>query len=1467
MTAAMAATMVAQAQTLQEWDDVNTYELNRERAHTLELPMAEGTTSSDFCPVILPESSPWYLSLNGTWKFKWAGTPSSASKTFMQNDFDASAWEDIDVPCAWQVYGLHHNKSWDKPLYVNTRYPFTYTSTYSVMADRSTDSYTYAGTKANPVGSYRRDFDVPAQWDGRDIYVRFNGAGHGYYVWVNGEFVGYAEDSYLPSEFKITDKVHAGKNNISVRVYRFTSGSFLECQDYWRLTGITRDVYLWAAPKNQIRDYFFRTTALDAEAKTASASIDITTTGSDLQGMRVVATLYDGTEIGRAEQTLTKAGIVQLQMGNLSGIQPWSAESPHLYNLRVELYKGSELVDARTSPVGLRTVGVRKDGALLVNGRRVVFHGVNRHSFSPDGGRTVTREELETDIRLMKRLNINAIRTSHYPNNPYLYDLCDRYGLYVLAEADVECHGNTGLSSVELFRQPMAIRNVRHVLTLRNHTCICLWSYGNESGGGDNFRSVEDSIKRHDPSRLTHYEGNSTWADVTSTMYASYRDIENRLKSNLNDAKAGKTVRPHIQCENTHAMGNSMGNQREYYNLYEHYPSSAGEFIWDWRDQGLRTKSSTGKEFFAYGGDFGDKPNDGNFCCNGVVLPDGTLTSKSYNVKKIYQPIDFLQMSDGTYMAKSKLAHVSTADYEVGFSLMEDGMPVLTRSLGALDIAPGDSMALTIDYAYERKAECDYALRFFAKQMQATWWAEAGYEVANEQFAEQTGKHKVYANSSTSTLTHTQTSNTAATITGQNFAITFSKGQLATYKYGGKSIISKPIALSVFRLPTDNDKGMTSQWDDYGLRLLTLSPGKLTMTEAEDGRSIRVSVENTYKGKNEASFTVVTTYIVYSDGAVSADHIITPSITGMQLPRLGVRLEMPKGMEDFCWYGRGPWDSYRDRRESAFQALHHSTVSEQWENYVLPQETGNKEDVRWLALRDTEGSGMLYVAPGQTIAASVGHWRPEDNYTDRNNRMKHPYEAKRTTTTVVNLDAYQRALGNASCGPDVLTKYQIGAGKTHLSYLLIPLTKPLTDAELSEKARVASPVAPYVEITRNENGYGVLSTATPSTILYRIGEGEVHTYTKPINMQMGGTLTAWSTGEGMENSPVNSMDFPLYIDKAKWTVYSFDSEQGGNEAVRNCIDGNPSTIWHTNYGTGKTDCPHEVIIDMKQQYALSAFTYRGREDGSNGRVADYSVYVSTSPKVWGEAAATGRMDNNSSVQKVVLKEGTKGRYLRFVIRSTHDNNMYASVAEVDVEATEVLTDVEVPTSVLSSLTSYYYIQHVPTGLYLHYSANANEGDYCLGMVDDKLTDYSYQFKFAAVKGFGAMYTVKGRNPAKFWGKRNNGWALGEQTVADDGDEWFEVEQREDKTVYLRCSGRFDRYFNFDSTTTGSYVYLDKSSPANFRLIKLSDMTPIDYVKDGMVKDGEAPIYTPDGVEHTLPQKGINISRGKKFSLH
>ena len=787
--------LTANAQTGKEWDDRLKTSVNRETAHTISIPVASEAdiNQNDI------SKSPYYQSLNGTWKFQWVAKPTSAKEEWCAKDFNDASWTDIDVPSSWQVWGLNHGKSWDKPLYCNVAYPFSFDeTTFSIMKERPS-WFTYNSNMPNPVGTYRRTFTVPAEWQGRDIYVRFNSVGHGYYLWINGQRIGYSEDSYLPSEFNITPYLTEGENSIALQVYRFTSGSFLECQDYWRLTGIHRSCFLWAAPKSQIRDYFF-TTDLDNNYTNAKANVKLTLSGENA-GMTVEAKIMDGSSVVASQTSNLKSQATDVSLDmDVTNPRKWSAEEPNLYDLVLTLKDaGGKVVDIRGGKVGFREVTIASNGSLLINGKRMVFHGVNRHDFSPVNGRAITPEEIEQDILCMKRLNINAIRTSHYPNDPVFYDLCDKYGMYVLAEADVECHANQSLSSNTKFKNAMVERSQNHVRWMRNHVCIFMWSFGNESGNGNNFASVQTAIKALDKTRPTHYEGGSDYADVSSTMYGSYETIEWIGSSRQRETNP----KPHIQCENSHSMGNSMGNVREMFDLYEKYPCLTGEFIWDFKDQGLLTKSSTGKEYWAYGGDFGDNPNDGNFCINGLVHPDLSYTAKTYNTKKIYQPLEWTAVSGKTnvFRMKNKLAFLPSTTYDVSYSVMDEEGNILGSGSISDEVVAGKTKDITIDLSAlsELSSDKEAFIYFCAKQRTQTAWADAGYVVAEEKLPVKTAtkpmKDLTFANEEALTLDETST---AVTITGAHFKATFtkSKGTLTGYALDGVTMLSKPLYLS-----------------------------------------------------------------------------------------------------------------------------------------------------------------------------------------------------------------------------------------------------------------------------------------------------------------------------------------------------------------------------------------------------------------------------------------------------------------------------------------------------------------------------------------------------------------------------------------------------------------------------------------------------------------------------------------------
>lgn len=1294
------------AQTGTEWNDPTVTSVNREQAHTTAIPVANVSdlTLGDMT------ASPYYASLDGKWKFQWVSNPSKVQDAVCAEDYSDSGWDDIDVPSSWQVWGANHGKSWDKPLYCNVAYPFSFDNTsFSVMADRP-GWFTYRGDMTNPVGTYRRQFTVPDAWAGRDVYVRFNGVGHGYYLWVNGQRVGYSEDSYLPSEFNITAYLKEGTNTMALQVYRFTSGSFLECQDYWRLTGIQRHCFLWSAPKSQIRDFFF-TSDLDDAYANAKAHVAVSLTGVEAvtNGTVEVKIEDNGTPIAQASQTIAAATELSFDM-DVTNPRKWSAEEPNLYDLVLTLKNPSgQTVDIRGCKVGFREVGIRDDGALLINGQRMVFHGVNRHDFSPINGRAITDDEIEEDIKTMKRLNINAIRTSHYPNDPVFYDLCDKYGMYVLAEANVECHAYQQLSSEEKFRGAMVERSQNHVRWMRNHVCIFIWSFGNESGGGNNFSYVATAIKALDNTRLTHYEGKSDYADVSSTMYASYETI-NWIGSSQHN-------RPHIQCENSHSMGNSMGNVRDMFDLYEKYPCLTGEFIWDFKDQGLLTKSSSGVDYWAYGGDFGDVPNDGNFCINGLVQPDWSLTAKSYNTKKVYQPLEFKAVKNkpNTFLVKNKMAFLPSTAYDVAYEIQnEEGQALASGSIDT-EVAAGDSTKVTLDIsAIDALAADEEAFIYFsAKQKTETLWAEAGYVVAEEKLPVKTASKPMYDLTQLAAyeVIDVDESSTKLTLSNASFEISFSKttGQLNTYSHEGVKLITKPLKLNMFRLPTDNDGRQNESWDNMGLRALTARANNVAFQKADDGLTVTVTTDTRYTGKNGTTFDVTMSFIVCANGAVMVNAFIVPSSTGAIIPKVGFRLEMPAEMEQLAWFGRGPWDSYRDRKEACLPGIYKSTVTDQYENYIMPQEHGTKQEVRWLSVANSEGHGLLFMAPDQ-MAASAVHFRPEDNYTDRNNRNKHTYQFKSCTNTVVSLDAATRGLGNASCGSDVMSQYELRSDNTSFRFFIMPLTASTNAAQM---ARVSIPVCQPVECKRLDNGRISMSTPTPNaTIFYSIDDGEWTKYTTAFSHTAACHIKAYCTADAMVDSPVMDYDFDLFVNKSSWQLVSVDSYQGGNEA-KYAFDNNPATFWHTAWGSYEPTCPHTLVIDMRRIYRVTAFTYLARNDGNqNGMVKAYEVYLSIDGQNWGSPVVSGEFKNTTALQVAQLATATEGRYLKFVAKSEINGRAWTSAAEVGIQADADITAIRnISTEDSSqhldaSRQPYYDLRGIPTdtpsrGVYVH----------------------------------------------------------------------------------------------------------------------------------------------------------------------
>lgn len=1262
---------VAQTVEKPEWNNERISEVNREKAYQIAIPFADEQQAMS----LAMEESPYYKTLNGTWKFHWVADPKNRPQDFYQPEYDVSQWDNIKVPANWQIEAVRHNKNWDKPLYCNTIYPFCPWNKVqwpNVIQPRPAD-YTFA-TMPNPVGSYRRDFTLPDSWNGRDVFIRFNGVEAGFYIWVNGKKVGYSEDSYLPAEFNLTPYLKPGKNILAVEVYRFTDGSYLECQDFWRLSGIFRDVFLWSAPKTQIRDFFFRT-ELDKEYRNATVSLDVEITGRKSNSdILVKLTDMEGKEIA-TQSARAKMGTNNLQF-EVSNPMKWTAETPNLYNLTIFLKQKENITDIRNVKVGFRKIELTKDGQMLINGKSTLFKGTDRHDHSSENGRTVSKEEMKKDVQLMKSLNINAVRTSHYPNNPYFYDLCDKYGLYVLSEANVECHGLQSLSKEPSWKDAFTIRNENMVRRYRNHASIVMWSMGNESGKGENFLSAERAIKELDMTRPTHYEGNSSYCDVTSSMYPNVQWLESVGKERLQKSQNGEEVKPHVVCEYAHAMGNAIGNFKEYWEIYERYPALIGGFIWDWVDQSIKMPTPDGKDFYmAVGGDFGDKPNDGNFCTNGIIFSDRTYSAKAYEVKKIHQPINLENLGNGNYKMTNKRFHSNLEDLYGRYEIEEDGKVILSGNLDELALNAQESKIITVsDKQIKRIPGAEYFIKFSFRLKKDTEWEKAGYEVASEQFKLSDSEKPIF-NAEKGDIKLIET-NDGYLVKGKRFEATFSKqeGTISAYKLNEVPLISKGLELNVFRAPTDNDRQVDEDWQRKGLHNMALEIGHWEVRQ--ENEKVILQIKNTYKGKIGFDFQTEIEYTVTADGSILVNSAIIPATNGEIIPRIGYRMELPEGFERMRWYGRGPFENYIDRKDASYVGIWEDLVSNQWVNYTKSQEMGNHEDVRWISITNPEGIGFVFVA-GDKMSASALHVRAQD-MVDPNNLRKliHKYEIPLRKETILCLDAKHRPLGNGSCGPGPMRKYELFSQPTVFSFIILPLERSYSQEELAKKARVQMPACMPVLIERDSNGYLNLKTSTPkATIHYSLNGEEYKVYKEPIEFISGGNVQAYATADKLEKSLKTSVELPIYVDRSAWKIVSVSSENSGEEA-RNVIDGDPTTIWHSRWVEPAAKHPHEIVIDMASLLEIDKFIYQPRNSG-NGRIKNYELYFSKDGKNW-ENKIKGTFENSSATQFVTLKEPVIARYFKLVALSEVNGRNWASAAELNVNITKNLSGISGP---------------------------------------------------------------------------------------------------------------------------------------------------------------------------------------------
>ncbi len=1055
---------------LNDWETPAVTGRNREPPHVPLAPYPDENLALDGA------ASPFVMSLNGLWRFRWAPNPASAPRGFYTTGFDDAGWDEIQVPGNWQLQG--HGL----PMYTNSQYPFPIDPRFAdavrrmqETADRDDLSTARLPEDAlalpldvphddNPTGCYRTTFTVPDEWAGRHIFLLFEGVDSAFHVWINGEAVGYSQDSRLPAEFELTSYLQPGENLLAVRAYRWSDGSYLEDQDFWRLSGIYRDVVLWAAPPVHLRDYRIRT---DLDPAYEDASLSVRARVRDLDGTSgtsytLETKLFASTGEGihpvcqSARSFAVGAGTevsVEIEQP-VHAPQKWSDEHPNLYTLLLVLSDaGGHIVQVERCQVGFRSVEIR-DGQLRVNGRAIRIRGVNRHEHDPDTGHTVTYASMLEDILLMKRFNINAVRTSHYPNHPRWYDLCDRYGIYVVDEANIESHGIWDrLARDPAWQEPMLERVTRMVERDKNHPCIIVWSLGNESGCGPNLETAAGRIRAHDPSRPLLYNPAEAlpWVDILSPMYPSV----DRLEAMAQDATE---TRPIILCEYAHAMGNSPGGLKEYWAAIEHHPRLQGGFVWDWVDQGLRQITAEGKEWFAYGGDFGDQPNDGNFCINGLVGPDRTVHPGLWELKKMHEPVVVqpLDLDSGLVRITNRYTFADLGELDAIWTLEADGQVLQSGELPGLGAPPGGSVEVSVPYqkpGIVPGTEYWLGLRFtLAKD---TRWAPQGHEVAWAQFqlpfaspgqvvlADAMPPLTVEERQAAASISRPQSlavdrvqppvadhgvsagsgdppgaDRGELSIQGSVFSLTFDRrsGHISRWQHRGRLVVRHGPQLNLWRAPTDNDaKRMAARWQEAGLDRLCEQAVAVSV-ERVNPSVVRVRVES---ADLQLGVRIRYDYIVYGSGDLELEH--TVELTGHlpPLPRLGVRLVLPGEYEQFAWYGRGPHETYPDREQGARLGLYRSTVHGQFVPYVTPQEHGNKTGVRWAALTDEDGNGLLAV--GQpTLNVSAHHYTARDLA-----QARHTYELCPHQDIFLNLDLAQSGLGSESCGPGVLPQYQL----------------------------------------------------------------------------------------------------------------------------------------------------------------------------------------------------------------------------------------------------------------------------------------------------------------------------------------------------------------------------------------------------------------------------------------------------------
>lgn len=1295
-----------------EWETPMQLALNKEQPKSWFFTFA----SEEQARKVLPENSEYYMSLDGTWSFHWVGNPWERPEKFYELGYDVSSWDKVEVPMNWNVYGIQPDgtQKYGTPIYVNQPVIFKHSVAVGdwrggVMREPAKHHTTYK--HRNEVGSYRRTFTVPAEWNGRQVYINFDGVDSFFYLWINGRYVGFSKNSRNLAAFNITKYLVEGENVVAVEVYRNSDASFLEAQDMFRLPGIFRTVSLTSTNPLEIRDIRV-TTDLDEQYKDAVAhiAVDVRNLGAKkAKGYKLQAKIYknelysdDNTFV---EGAVTSSEVFLLEPGNkntfamelpMTNPAKWSAEEPNRYTLLVELLdKKGNVVETASTYIGFREVEIHDTKAeddefgmagryYYINGKPVKMKGVNRHESNLERGHAITREQMYNEVMLMLRGNINHVRNSHYPDAPYWYYLCDKYGIYLEDEANIESHeyyyGEASLSHVAEFEDAHVARVMEMAHATMNTPSVVIWSLGNEAGPGVNFVKAYEALHAFDTSRPVQYERNNDIVDMGSNQYPSVGWVQHFAKG------APGIKYPFHISEYAHSMGNAVGNLKDYWDAIESSNYIMGGAIWDWADQSFwNYDKKNGTKYMGYGGDFGDRPNDHMFCMNGIVFADHTPKPQYHEVKKVYQNVGVKMLDNGNISVFNKRYFKTLSDMDICVSLWADGQQIQSYFMPDMNIAPRQAKEFKPSFnGVELQNDKEYFVKVQFLLKKDMPWAQAGYVQMEEQMLlKQACKNQTMdlaAKGGKITVSTDKNHNVLKGADG-TFEIVFdnAKGVLYSVKYGNDVVFApgNTMKIGAYRAPVDNDIWAWNNWYANGLHNLKDSVMSLSAKENKDGSVVLQYVvysqaenavrrikndDNSWTLKDDArkfdenDFHFISNRIwkIYPDGSVELNSTIGGN-KNVDLARIGYEIQLPSEYDNYTYYGRGPWNNYNDRCSGSFIEQYNSTVAAQFEKFPKPQDMANREDVRWAALTNKAGNGVIFISiDGMSTTALP--WNDVELTL-----AAHPHELPQSSGTWLHIDKKVNGLGGNSCGQGAPLEYdRVKSAQNTVGFIM----RPVKAGEYVQQANVVQSGVIPVSLSRDLRGFVTMNcNKEGAEIYYKIGKrGKKTLYTEPVDMSAGGEITVWE-----KETPYFSVTRNFAAVTSVPLTVLFVSSQEPSEDVSKFIDGDLSTMWHTMYSVTVANYPHWIDFDAAEETTIKGFKYLPRQSGGdNGNIKAYKIQISDDAKTWSEPICEGEFANDGKWQVVIFKEPVKTRYVRFTALSSHNGQDFASGAEFEL---------------------------------------------------------------------------------------------------------------------------------------------------------------------------------------------------------